>query len=95
MRAHVFNVRAQSSVHAFLVHAHPESVIVLLVRAHDLNLEFGGTFFPTNVVDDLTALVLGSGCPTKWFGLSYDIKIVLYHFFYFVHDFPYATLVHC
>ena len=54
-----------------------------------------GTFFPTYVVDDLAALVLGSGCQTKWFGLSYDIKHVLYHFSYFMHDFSYATLVHC
>ena len=52
------------------------------------------TFFPTYVVDDLVALVSGLGCQTKWFGLSCDIKHVLYHF-YFVHDFAYATLVHC
>ena len=53
-----------------------------------------GTFFPTYVVDNLVALVLGSGCQTKWFGQSYDRKHVLYHFSYFVYDFAYATLVH-
>ena len=53
-----------------------------------------GTFFPTYVVDDLASLVLGSGFQTKWFGLSYDRKHVLYHFSYFVHDFEYATIVH-
>ena len=47
------------------------------------------------MVDDLADLVLGSGCQTKWFGLSYDIKHVLYHFFSFMHDFAYAMLVHC
>ena len=45
-----------------------------------------GTFFPTYVADDLAALVLGLGCQTKWFGLSYDMKHVLYHVYYFVHD---------
>ena len=54
-----------------------------------------GTIFPTYVVDELAALVLGLGCQTKWFGLFYDIKLVLYLLSYFMHDFPYATLVHC
>ena len=80
------------------------SVIALLVRArHVLNYVHAwfkfriltGTFFPTYMVDDLAALVLGSGFQTKLFGLSYDIKHVLYHFSYFVHDFAYATLFHC
>ena len=56
------------------------------MHACDLNLEFWRHLFPTNVVDDLASLVLGSGFPTKWFGLSYDIKHVLCHFSYFVHD---------
>ena len=80
------------------------SAITLLVRVHYvLNYTHTlfkfrilvGTFFPTYMVDDLVALALGSNCQTKYFGLSYNIKNVLYHFSYFMHDFAYAMLVHC
>ena len=90
MRACMFNTHALRSASALLVRA-----CYVLNYAHTWFKFriFVGTLFPTYVVDDLAALVLGSGCQTKWFGLSYDIKHVLYHFSYFVHDFPYATLV--
>ena len=92
MRAHVFNSHALRSVITLLVCAH-----YVLNYAHAwFNFRIlAGNVFPTYVVDDLAALVLGSGCQTKWFGLSYYIKHVLYDFSYFVHDFGYATLYHC
>ena len=91
MCARVFNACTQSSAIALLVRAR-----CVLNYAHTW-FKFrilAGTFFPTYVVVDLATLVLGSGCQTKWFGLSYDKKHVLHHLSYFVHDCAYATLLH-
>ena len=91
MCARIFNAYALRSVSALLVCA---CYILNYAHAWFKFIILEGTFFPTYVVDDLTALVLGSGYRTKWFGLYYDIKDVLYHFSYFLHDLAYATLVH-